>query len=483
MSLMTLLYVCGCFGKLSPNGDDEQNDDDSGTADTDDSAGTEDSDSAVDTSDTGEIVDTGDLIPGEELTEGLTIGTDAPLFGWALDEGDIDGDGRDDVLVGAPGVELGGDASMASAGGAWLFYGPLPPSGELQSIVFNGIAEGDTLGTSLAHGDFNRDGLNDVAVGGGMPTSDNPDAEGFVSVVYGPFTGDVALSRGTLLSQDNPADAFGAALVAGDFTDDGWDDLAVGMPHNDSGEVIVYPGSTLGVSEASIMFAFAATNGTDAFGSALAKGDANGDGVTDLLVGAPGANGLEDKAGAAYLLTGPSLEQEASYLGSNSNDKLGTSVDLDDLDQDGYDDVIIGAPGNDQAGLDAGAAYVYLSTEEFAVLYGEQPGSLAGTSIAFAHDNNNDGEYDLVVGAPEYDEPAALNTGRAYLVLGPTSGTHWLGASDRLTGYLPNMRLGQSVLGDTELTGDSLADFVTSAPNVNPLDASMSGIVELVAGY
>ncbi|MBI1907975.1 FG-GAP repeat protein, partial [Candidatus Uhrbacteria bacterium] len=273
------------------------------------------------------------------------------------------------------------------------------------------------------------------------------------------------------------------------ITGDGVDDLVVGAPRASSGEILVYAGSELYALGWAVMFTAIATSETDAFGSALASGDVNGDGIADLIVGAPGANGLEDATGAAYLFEGPLLTREADFPGTARGDRMGASVDLDDLDGDGYADAIIGAPGSDNGGLEAGLVTIVAGSsasvvaEEEVTLRGEQAGAQAGTSVAFAHDMNGDGNYDLVVGAPAYDAEDAIDAGRAYLVLGPVEGSHTLAASDHVTGYTTNMRLGLSVLGDTELTGDSMADIVLGGPNTSYPEAEMTGIVLFLAGY
>lgn len=492
MSLTMLLYLGGCFGKL-PSGGDEQDQDDSGVTD------------SGDTADTGDTApeDTGTVEPGEELDVTVSYMSDEGLFGWALDEGDVDGDLRDDLLVGVPGMERGEAHSSAMSGRAYLISGPLFTGvGDWSpSVTFVGIAAGDAVGTALTHGDFNHDGVNDVAISGGVATGDNPNASGFVSVVDGPFVGDVALSRGTLLEQNGVDDAFGASLLVGDFTSDGVDDLAVSVPQGDVGEwtedagrgvVYVYGGSDGGLANGNIGVAMVGDTEGGHFGEAFAMGDANGDGVDDLLVGAPHAdNGTELNTGAAYLFLGPlnetvvTSDAEISFYGDETGDEMGASVDFDDIIADGLSDLMIGSPGNDDNGLNTGAVDVFYSSAWLHCAYlGEQPGSRAGSSVEFANDMNGDGFSDLVVGAPEYDEGGVadiVDAGRAYLVLGPLNGVYYeLAGSDHVTGDAADMRLGLSVLGDTDLTGDSLADIVFGAPSTSD---TMDGNFKILAGY
>lgn len=490
-----LLLAVGCSGdvKLGDTGvtDGAGLDNDTAVSDSGDTAG----DTAVE--------DTGDFVPGDEILPSLTMGgPEHALFGAALDEGDIDGDGRDDLLVGSPGVLRGSDSSTAGAGEVWIFFGPIRSDTDPRSATFTGISAGDAIGSSIAHGDFNKDGYTDVVIGGGMPTSDNPDASGFVSVTYGPITGSVALSHSSILGNVGEGDAFGASLVTADFSSDGYTDLAVGAPQEevydgtfDRGLVYIYHGSENGLADGDFVAAIGGDVEGAHLGESLATGDADGDGIADILIGAPQANGQENTAGAAYLFVGPfdgnmAVEDaHAAYLGDQSGDRMGASLDLADLDRDGSADVIVGAPGNDASGLNAGIVAVMYGLRSGRVfepdvqLYGEQPGAEAGASVSFAHDINSDNAFDLAVGAPLFDEGATIDAGRGYLVLGPLSGSQSLGASDHVAGYSVGMQLGKSSLGDTELTGDSVADFVFGAPNANSPDTSMSGIVTLMAGY
>ncbi|MCR4312078.1 MAG: FG-GAP-like repeat-containing protein [Candidatus Uhrbacteria bacterium] len=479
--LITLAAIVGC-GPGNIKLENETGEDQETGFDTD--SGTE----------TGDTSDTGEPVPGEEVTPTLSFSGEAQSFtGMAIDEGDINQDDRDDLFIGAPGVERGGDTAdgVRSPGMAYLIPGPIRGGMALfdSTVSFHGITDGDGAGTSLAHGDFNHDGVMDVAIGGGMPMMESPDMAGFVAVASGPFAADVALSRSTLLSRDNAGDAFGYATSVADLTNDGYHDIAVGAPYGD--EVVIYPGSPTGIGQSSTSV-ISGGSGMH-FGDALAAGDVNGDSVNDLLIGASEeADGSEASSGAAFLFTGPfegSLESEYAtvvYPGDRQGDRTGESVSLADLDGDGYDDAIIGAPGSDSGGLDAGAVDVYITNPDptlstAARFVGEQPGSAAGTSVSFANDINSDGAYDIVIGAPRFDEADVIDAGRGYLVLGPIAGSHSLLEADYVVGSMVNGRLGKTVLSDTDLTGDSIADFVLAAPGTSTSEPRP--IIYLIAGY
>lgn len=374
----------------------------------------------------------GVLSGSADLSDGLRIDGEAAgdAAGWSLAApGDVDGDGYADLLVGA----YRADASASEVGGAYLLAGPITADATTSDAVavFLGEAIGDAAGWSMDAGDFNGDGAVDLLIGAIDEGSGGAGA-GAVYVMAGPLTADTRLWSATLkLTGESGGDAAGAAVAfVGDLDGDGSDDLAIGAPvHDDGGgyegAVYLYFGpdeGEAGLGEAGGVWIGA--SGGDLAGTSLAAaGDINGDGYADVLIGAPGQDGAGDEAGAAYLLHGPAtgsldLSEAAARLnGEGVEDFAGHAVaGVGDLDGDGMPDLAVGAPGHDAGGSEAGAAYLLLGpvtgthslSDVDAVTRGTAEDAGHGSVLIGGVDLNADGRDDVLVGAPGADAGAAV---------------------------------------------------------------------------
>ncbi|MGH2964956.1 MAG: hypothetical protein ACRDMH_06205, partial [Solirubrobacterales bacterium] len=341
-------------------------------------------------------------------------------FGAALAAADLNGDGRDDLAVGAPGDSVG---SSAGAGAVNVIYGSgggLTATGnQLWTQESPGIAEaaesGDSLGAALATGDLNGDGKADLAVGVPGESIGTNTGAGAVEVLYG-SGGGLTATGNQLWAQDSAGivdgaeagDSFGAALAAGDLNGDGQQDLAIGVPAEGigttrpgAGAVNAIYGSAAGLtSTGNQLWTQNSTDikdpaeAGDGFGAALATGDLNGDGEADLAVGVPGESvGTIPSGGAVNAIYGSAAgltstgnqlwtQNRANVLDSaETGDSFGAALAAGDVDRDGHADMAIGVPG-ESVGTAAGAGALNM-------LYGSAGGLTSAANQLWSQDTPN----------------------------------------------------------------------------------------------
>ena len=396
--------------------------------------------------------------------DGFTIQGDDPSEGFAFSvsaAGDVNGDGIDDIVLGSPRGNSGGNQS----GDAYVIFGrvgttrsniDLTTLASADGFLIQGDRAGDFLGISVSNaGDVNGDGIDDIILGASSASNAAGSRAGEAYVIYGRNGATRSTIDLTSLSSADgfkilgtvPFGAVGAGVsTAGDINNDGIDDLVVTAPGSGSGNATIIFGrasATRGdiqLSNLSASDGFTIVSKPQARLQAVsAGGDVNGDGIDDLVLGAPTAS---FSVGESYVIYGRSgatrsdiaLSSLASsdgftVAGGQSYGLGGASVSVaGDVNGDGFDDILIGAPVSGEYSSRIGYSYVVfgtagatrttidlgtLSLTDGLILAGAR-GGRAGGSVSAAGDVNGDGVDDLIVGA-RYDN---LRSGEAYIIYG-----------------------------------------------------------------
>jgi methionine-rich copper-binding protein CopC len=496
----------------------------------------------------GGFVINGGTVAGSAST---TVGIQA---GYSVSAaGDLNGDGLADLLVGTP-QHVGSNPTNYGRGKVFIVYGKsdtatvqLTSLGSAGIAINGGGAAGANYGASVAAvGDVNGDGMVDVAFGAPHDAPYNRTDTGSVYAYVGGSTTANTMSLSSVsTSYQNYAGAVAGDLTgssvaaAGDFNGDGLADMIFGAGKGADATAADAGISYLVFGRSSPWGANSGNNGTDlssktstlfltitgesaldnAGMSAVGVGDVNGDGLADLLIGAPGADaGAKTDAGRSYVVFGTTstaaikLSSVAAGTGGfvingeSAGDASGYKVAAaGDLNGDGLADMLISANKADTTGgADAGRTYVVYGTTSTApielsaiaagrggfVIDGAGASDQSGTSVVAGGDINGDGLGDLIVSATQADANGVADVGVTYVIFGSTGGAFQAStvdqAADGSHATITGSAASETLVGDAganTLVGNGGADVIHAGAGNDTIVLNAGNVAALQATY
>jgi Ca2+-binding RTX toxin-like protein len=476
--------------------------------------------------------------------------------GWSVSKaGDINNDGFDDLIIAAPFTDLGGKDFV---GQTYVVFGGtnVASSGTFNfsslngtnGFKINGLSSNSGLGWSVSNaGDINNDGIDDLIIGVHYASPNGKSGAGQSYVVFGGTN--IGSGSSFDLSSLNGTNGFTISGIvangnlgysvsnAGDINNDGVDDLIIGAPYaspnGNSGagqSYVIFGGTNVGGGGS---FDLSSLNGANGFkingiaagdnsGNSVSNvGDINNDGVDDLIIGAYRADpNFNDVAGQSYVVYGGTNVGSGGTLnlssldgingftinGSNSGDALGISVsNAGDINNDGIDDLIVGAWSADPLFNDEGQSYVVFGGTNIGTSGVFDPLSLNGTngfridginslgylgySVSSAGDVNDDGIDDLIIGAFRASPNGNFEAGQSYVVFGGTNvgsgGKVDLLSLNGTNGYAidgTGGEFGRSVSDAGDINGDGIGDVIIGAWTASPNGIPQAGQSYVVYG-
>lgn len=357
-------------------------------------------------------------------------------FGAAVaSAGDVNGDGYDDVIIGAHCFDNG----EINEGRAYLYHGSALGLCPAPAWTAESNKSGARFGASVASaGDVNNDGYDDLIIGANF-LENGQYHEGGAYVYHGGTAG-LSASADWFVEGDWIQARLGTSVAsAGDVNNDGYDDIIIGAPgfvfgQIEEGRAFVYHGSAAGLSLTPDWITESDCDSANYGTSVASAGDVNNDGYSDVIIGAPGFNNDQGNVGRVYVYYGGASGLSASADWTIESDQtdahFGISVaSAGDVNNDGYSDVIIGADRYDNGAENEGRAHICCSRSNGLPAFidwtaeANQAGALFGSSVATAGDVNNDGYDDVIIGAYAYDN-IQVNEGRAYAFHGRSALLH-----------------------------------------------------------
>lgn len=391
--------------------------------------------------------------------------------------GDVNGDGYADLLIGASNYSNGQNAE----GAAFVLYGSETGFPQSPSWIYESDQVGAYLGRSVAAaGDVNGDGYSDILVAAPYWDTAMGDA-GRVYLFLGSPVGLPAAAEWSITGT-SVGQMLGFSIAGvGDVSGDGYDDVAVGAygySNNELGEgaVFLYEGGPAGLSAQETWRAEGNQAGAHFGASVASAGDVNGDGLSDVIIGAPGYSNGEIGEGRAYLYrgslaglggsdNGPLWIYEENSAGAGFGAVVGSAGDVNG---DGYSDILVGSPGFDGDNSDQGAASLFLGSmsgpgsQAAWRIEGGRGGVGLGLALAQAGDVDADGYEDIVLGLPEFTDTGSYR-GAAFVYRGTPSGLSEV-PSGMIGGVQDNEQLGTAVVTFGDFNGDGASDVLVGAP-------------------